>query len=693
MAKKKGTTRKTKKRKGTKKSKTRRPKSSTEKEYIYVFDANFFISLKHIKATQPLKHLKEAKEEIGIKYYISDLVYNELPFYKRSRSTKFKDTVEVKEISEQSIQWVKDDLSNLGIKESRHAQDPDLSLISLCKKLLNKNKRIFLVSDDFKLGENLKILGYPIEYQSLSAFLLFLAKNSKTPELRMYFSSIQKKTLKYNLEYMLERKEIYNPVNKLMFLIENSIEISNEGFDLTSIDASINDKSSSQSRFQNVCIDDIDGKDETTARIQNLCNNYILSKKVDELDEIILMLPLLDDIKKSRRYLAAAKESLKEDQTEQAIKSLKAATNQLMNSLQLAGSILPKNQYSIFQKVVTNELSNCEFLRAFLYIGLDKLDASIEALNATATYATIGRTKRSAMAINYLKALIFTFNGLYDDAIEQYRFTEALATNYAASKQLILKCSIGRAITMFLAGLESESLELINKINNETQEGNLENAIIVFQELGDYFYAIGNPKISIALYREALECAVDSDNFKWKVNSILNNMKRAYMNAMLEGLIYDDTTNVDSIIDQAHELKNFDDFNDAIGQLAEFNAMMYRDMEYTKTGETIDYFKLDEHMREKFDVVDILEGGGNKTVLIAFNKNIGLIGFRTKLKMKLMGMPENYTVVLLKNAKVKIIKPSPKLKAKYLIRAIVAVTQEHIDIDRNIPVFFAQMNI
>ncbi|MHA1338930.1 MAG: hypothetical protein ACTSRZ_03135 [Promethearchaeota archaeon] len=668
-----------------------REKNSTKNiERIYVFDANFFIALKNLKIPKYLEHLKRAKEELNLKFLISNLVFNELPFIKGNARKIFEDLIEVVNISETAIEWVKEDLSSMGVFSSRFAQDPDLSLISLSRKVLDKKKRVFLISDDFKLGENLKTLNYSIEFLSPSAFILFLAKNCKDKELKMYFADLHKKMLKYNLEYMLERKEKYNPLTKLMFLIENSIKISNDGIDLMGINKAAPLKESS--KFQSVCIDDADIKDATVQRIENECNKYLLSEPLKDISEIILMIPLLDKIKTSKDLIKKAKYALKEDKTGKAINILNNASDIIKKIVQISASILPKEQYYIFQKVAFTELSNTEFIRSFLLIGQNNLDLALESLDASATFASLGRVKKSSIPINYLKALILMFNNLYDLAIEQYKFTEELAINYAANDLFIYKCKIGRAITMFLSGMQNDAISIFNEINSEIKDQNLETTIEIFQELGDYFYAMGKPKLSIALYREALECAVDSQKLKWKKKIIVEKMKRAYLNAMLEGNKEEESINIDMIIDRAHDLKNMDEFNETIAELALFNAMIYSEMEYTDKDEYVSYFDLPDFFKDKYDIVDIIEGE-KTSVLIGFNKDVGLIGFRVKFLSKLKGLPENYTIKLKKNAKVKILRPSNKLRAKYLIRAIVSTKPNHVEINRNIPVFFSQIQV
>ena len=122
--------------------------------------------------------------------------------------------------------------------------------------------------------------------------------------------------------------------------------------------------------------------------------------------------------------------------------------------------------------------------------------------------------------------------------------------------------------------------------------------------------------------------------------------------------------------------------------------MFYEDLpKYSEKEKSVGYYDLDENLRDLYDVVDIMfdDKTGN-SVIIGYNKLIGLIGFRIKLPNKLSGLPENYTIRLAKKAQVKIIKPSPALKSKYLIRAIIEIPNgDYLEINRNIPIFFSQI--
>lgn len=682
--------------KGSRTKKTSSTKK-TQKKRNYVLDANFFIALKKIKVLNILENLRKVRDEIGIKFYITNTVYNEIPFMKGARSRNFKNTIDVISVTDIELSKVKKELDGLGVKSP--AQDPDLTLVALSKKLkiANTQNKVYLVSDDFKLSENVKMLNYGIDFLSLSAFLLYLSRNSRISKFKMYFKDLRQKTLKYTLNYMMDRHQIYNAQSKLMWLIEKAVSVAEDGISISGIDTTT---AVDNKKFKSTSVKDIRGTDKEYEKILQICNSYIQKKslKSNDLEKIVILLPLLDKIKKGRIYITNAKSALREDNHEDAVEYLQIAKNLIMNSIQKAGSLLPEKRNLLFQQVASAELSKLEFLRAFLLIGSEDFPSAFEALNASAMFSTLAKNTKSVLAINYLKALLNLFNENYEQAMKQFNFTRDLAINYTENELLILKCSIGKAITQFMSGMDSEAMDLIDEISDETGGEKLESALIVFSELGDYFYTISKPAIAISLYNEALECAVDSKDLEWRINSIMEKLKKAYMNALLEAGTAKKTANIETILDRAHELQNVERYNEEIGKLAQFNRMFYEDFPvYTGKGKNISYFDIDKKLRETFDVIDIIKSSKTETtVLIAFNSEIGLVGFRVKLPvdMKLEGIPENYKIKLTKKAKVQILKPSQKLKVKYLLRAIIVVSSiDYVDIDRNIPIFFSQMNI
>jgi hypothetical protein len=177
----------------------------------FIFDANFFITLQHIKAKNYIERLLEIRDELNVRFYISRNVYQEI-FLNKEEIPKFANLVKIISVTEEEIKFVKRDLTNLGIIENRHAQDPDLSLVSLSRKIRTPNSKVCLVSDDFKLSDNVKLLenigsrNYDMEFWPLSAFLLYLTRSTQRPDLNDYFKKAREKTLKNRLTYMLRKK-------------------------------------------------------------------------------------------------------------------------------------------------------------------------------------------------------------------------------------------------------------------------------------------------------------------------------------------------------------------------------------------------------------------------------------------------------------------------------------------------------
>jgi len=209
----------------------------------FIFDANFFITLQHIKAKNYIDRLLEVRDELNIRFYTSRHVYQEI-FLNKEERPKFADLVKIISVADEEIQSVKRDLSNLGINENRHAQDPDLSLVGLSRKIRSPSTEVCIVSDDFKLNDNVKLLenvgsrNYDIEYWPLSAFLLYLTRSTKRSDLNDYFKKARDKTLKNRLTYMLKKhsSKQYNVQNKLMWLIEKAISVTDDGsFNLTGL--------------------------------------------------------------------------------------------------------------------------------------------------------------------------------------------------------------------------------------------------------------------------------------------------------------------------------------------------------------------------------------------------------------------------------------------------------------------------
>lgn len=649
----------------------------------FVFDANFFIALKEVKAFRPYEQLSFAKKDLGIQLFVSAQVFNECPFITGQDFQEFNKGVQIDLVRDDELEQIKTDLKKRGVKAI--AQDNDLSLIALAHRIRKNVNEVAIVSDDFKLAQNVESLQYRIKTLSLPAFLQFVSKNIKGNS-RDYFRNLNKRVLRLNLDYMMSRKETYAPQAKIAWLIENAVDVAEDGIVLK--------------RTDNPEDKEKEALDEEK-KLMIICEDYIANKSISP-DKFKLIEPYeaaLKGIRQSREMIKEVKSLLGSD-VKKALNLQTKANNHLIHLTQLMGTKLSETHYQTFEKIMSAENSKINFLRAFILIGANKVASALESLNNAALFATMARSPDTILSINYLIALVYVFNSLYNKAVEQFKFIQQLAENY--KQDLIqVKAAIGEAITLYLTGQQSKALKLMESFNEtkvKISDIVMMNALI---DSGDYYSAMGLPEISSNLYTQALECAVDGDQ-DWKFNIILSKLKFSYMASSLkytEKTSTDDSARVDisGLIDKIHILKKMEKFNDLLAKLGEFTNMLYIPFEFfTKGPKPAKYYEIPEKMRESFDCVKIKENEETgRTYLIGYNEDIGLIAFDVQLDRTLEGVPENYGIKLQSTAQVKIIPPDGNLASSLLVRAVVLVADEARDlqIKRNIPAFFSSMKI
>jgi len=654
---------------------------------IFIFDANFFISLKEIKAPRPYINLAFAQKRIKVHFYVSGQIFNECPFIVGTDFQEFEKGVKIGMIKDEEISIVKKDLKRKGVHS--FAQDPDLSLIALSKELKDKNEsnEIYIVTDDFKLNQNVDVIGYRVKCLSLPAFLQFLGKNL-TGKQKTYWKVARKKVLKLNLDYMMSRSTIYNPQAKIAWLIENAVNIAGEGIQLNENTSAIKEKAKKK---------EISNEEK---KLMKVCEDFIQKKTISKENRKLIE-PYkfgLEEIKKSRQFLKKAKHELTKNDFRSSLKNIRIANEKLNRVFQLMGAKLIEKNYQFFEKLIASEISKTIFLKAYILISLNKVVSALDSLDETALFATISRLPNTVLSINYLKGLLYIFNSFYNKAIGQfafnYKLAEALQVDKDLAEILKLKAIIGESITSFLIDQQAEALEKVAYVTDKFKPS-FSNLMVALIDSGDYFLAMGFPEIASNLYSEGLECAIDS-GIKWKYNFLISKMKKAYMSSALLGTEARPTNEISLLIDKFHDLKDVETFNDLMVDLATFTNKFYEPFKFftKEKKKLVSYYDLPNEFKEKWFCVKIQENAvTNRTTLIGFREEIGLIAFDVKLKKYLEGVPENYTIELKQNAKIRI--DPPESATLNLIRAVIKIGNHDRDIEikRNIPIFFNQMKI
>ena len=656
-----------------------------------VFDANFFICLLSIHVKDVLKNLERAGGELGLNYNISEVVFNEVkaPHTYRDRLSEF---VNVEQIDYSEIEKVKSNLRQFNVKFP--AQDPDLSLLVLSKRLMENNEGVptHLVTDDFKLAKNASLLfKNKLSILSLSSFLLKIQRTIPIKQLRHYFKNVWKKSLNYTLSYMIERSKIYPAEQKIQWLIERAVSVTESS--ILTQDAQLIDRKDVKFGI---------GHSKYGEEIE-IAEKYIENQKLPSSKEELIsnIVYFLENLKISREYVKKAREAIIKNENKEAVSSLKKGNGFLISLLQLAaGKLKNIKDFEIVQQLICSEISKMEFLRAFLLVMLGRINVAINSLERAALFSTIIHNNETCLTLNYLKALILLFHGLYKNAIMQYNFTEELADIYDDEK-LRLKCAIGKAIALYIEGEERNSaMDIMEEISNMDLEKNFLDAIIVFSELGDYFLALGHSQIAANLYNEALEISID---YKLNVRSemLIEKLKRSYIATVLNGYSAEDimVDKLDVLLDKAYSVRDVERYNEQIKKISSFNILFYTKFPYISgKKKIIPFSKLPKELQDDYlEVVHfekVKNDNINQYLFIVSHYELGLLGFLVKTNENIIGIAENYTLKIKPLAKVRIYNPTSDLRDTFLIRAIIEPTQEdQCEIIYSLPSFFKSLNI
>ncbi len=661
-----------------------------DKKHKLVFDANFFICMLQIRARNILGNLSKAANELGYEYYISEVVFDEIKA-PHTYKEKLRQIVNVEKILPIEIEDVKNDLTQFNIRFP--AQDPDLSLVYIAKNLLDKSdtSHVHLITDDFKLVKNTSLLYKgKINILSLSSFLLKIQRTTSISQMRKYFKDIWKRSLNYTLSYMIERSKTYPAEQKITWLIEKAITVTEDSiltqdFELENRDIGM--------KFEV-------GASRYSEEI-NIAEKYIANQDLPQSEEeqVFGLIKFLENLRISREYVIRAREAIIKSKSKEAVKYLKKGNQFLTSLLQVASGELTKiKDYEIIEQIICSEISKMEFLRAYLLVSLGRINSAIGSIERAALFSTIIHNYKICLTLNYIKALIYLFHGLYKSAILQYNFTEELAEIYG-DERLKLKCLIGKAISLFIEGEERETaMNIMEEISTLNLDENFLDAITVFSELGDYFLALGHSQIAVNLYNQALEVSIDY-KLTLKSEILLEKLKRSYISTVLDGYSAEDMVDkIDLLLDKAYTIKDVEKYNEQIKKISSFNKLFYTPFPYiTGKKKVIPFSQLPKELKEDYlEVVYFEKTSENQDqiLFIVSHYELGLLGIKVKTSETVTGIAENYSLKIKPSAKVKIYAPDKDLKNNFLIRAIIEITQkDKVKINFSLPSFFKQLNL
>ncbi|MHA1378484.1 MAG: hypothetical protein ACTSRG_08895 [Candidatus Helarchaeota archaeon] len=632
----------------------------------FIFDANFFISIFKMRREEAIRNLMDAL--LGLKeinFYSSNFILNELKIPQKTVNI-IKKFLKFVPVSRQKIIEL-----TKNVNPTATPQIPDLSLVALAKILKPKckKKEITIVTNDFKLGKF--IHNHSSEFKVLppSSFLLVLINNLDNRVLRNYFKKLRKKLSNYEMSYALERKDIYNPQEKLSWLVEKAIGVAcscnliigREGLEGSELDEKLDEK-----------------------RELFLINRYLLGEKLPESQKSIIKnhIPFLESIKNSQREFKKNKKLLIQNRLSDSLFNTQQIIKHLMNTFQLSMATLKDQDKKIFEKIISKYLAQFEFFISMLYLELNELDYALDHFDKTIVFSFIAEQQNNIIIANYIKGLSLIFNNMYQEAADQLALTHQLAEQFNIHRYRII-CMGGEAIARFLAG-ESEKAQNIMKLVNKLVEKNLEMSLFLMTEFADNFYVMGRPEIAIHLYNEALEISIELGRLS-NSEKIVAKLKRCfyavgnYLPPMAEQL--------QMVINLAHEqssTESIDKYNEEISKISEINKLLFEDFPINTGKKWVKGINLPEYLKHPMDLISAniegdfsMEFGTSKTTtLICLTQTQGGIAINVPEPM-MVGTPELYKIKLNESGTYRILQASQLEREKFLIRAKIIVKSKN----------------
>ncbi|NVM05130.1 MAG: hypothetical protein HWN67_22605 [Candidatus Helarchaeota archaeon] len=625
---------------------------------LFIIDANFFISIFKLKREEVIKNLMKGITELKLdNLYTSNLVLNELKL-PRTSVAMIKKFLKFVPVSRQKI----NELSQ-NVNPSATPQMADLSLVALAKILKQKfgKKAITVVTNDFKLSKFIHSYSPQFNVLPPSSFLMMLVNSLDNRLLRNYFKKIRKKLINYEMSYALERKDIYNPQEKLSWLVEKAIGVACQCNLILQKD--------------DLEIEQLDSKRELF-----LINRYILGEKLSksQFNAIKNLIPFLDSIKKSQKKFNKIKRLLIDNRLSDSLVNVQEIISDLMNTFQLSMVSLMDNEKDTFKKVISKFLAQFEFFISMLYLELDELEQALEHFDKTIVFSFLAEQSKNIIIANYIKGLSLIFNNRFKDAADQFSLSHKLAGKFKSEQYRIINMG-GEAIARFLAG-ENEKAQEIMKNVNTLVEKNLEMSLLLMTEFADNFYVMSRPEIAIHLYNEALEISIELGKLE-QSERIIEKLKRCFYS--IGSCLPPMAAQLQKVIDLAHQQsssESIEKYNLEISKISEINKLLFEDFPIKTGKKWIKGINLPEFLKGPMDLISanikgnisMETGTSTITSLICLTSEHGGIAINVPEPL-MIGTPELYKVRLNKKGTYKIIEASQIEKEKFFIRAKIYV--------------------
>lgn len=583
----------------------------------FVVDSNFYISVSRTRVEGALEELINWSKESGAELHTSVRVLDEIrtvPNYgtKATMVELVSRHFKTHEISTDKI---------LGLQRligvSAAPQDTDLSLMALCAELSAQGNDTTLVTDDFKITKTAPKIPQHFGVISPSVFLLQVG-NECQGNRKARFRDLHRKVRRFEIEYMLARRDIYDAQPKLDWLIDSMI-----GSLSTAAGAG---ESAPAAPAPVPRVHDAapgDEQDDAQALERYLKGERVRPSKLKAFEHMLPYTTTLRDLDHVRREVGKL---ASEGQAQKALETLDRRLNGMKTELQVGFASIPLKDADLLYRAFSPRLADLQYLAAMIHLSLGEMDQGEARLSDTAVLGLFAENGGVALEANYLLSLIYLYQLEYEQATGQFALVDLLAQRLMRPDART-RALVGKALSEFLRGESAEAsasmVDVYHAIENDPKVG-----VQVLEDFGDHLANFSLPQIAVDFYEEAMECAAEADDHE-ALERLVGKAKRSHF---ATGRSVGEVANkISELVNRAHDFKSSEArarFEAEKTNMLQMVETMRGPLPYIAKDWTAGQ-DLPHELRERMEVASVVQNrkadGAFETVAIAYAPSLGKI--------------------------------------------------------------------
>jgi tetratricopeptide (TPR) repeat protein len=580
----------------------------------FVVDANFFISVSRTREEGAIEELINWSRDSGASLDTSTRVIDEIrtvPNYgTKSRMAELvQKHFKVHGVAVEKIVALQ---RHIGV--SAAPQDTDLSLMALCAELTASGFQATLVTDDFKIMKTAPKVPQRFEVVSPSVFLLRVSEES-TGHRRGQFKALHRKVRRFEIEYMLARKDIYDAQPKLDWLIDSMIG---------TLAAGERPGEAGQAPASPLpAAPTADAEDDLTALDRYLKGERVRASKMKAFEALVPYTTTLPDLDHVRREVAKLNAG---GQPRKALEALDRRLNSMKTELQVGFASIPARDAELLYRAFSPRLAQLQYLAAMVHLSLGEMEMAEARLNDTAVLGLFAENGGVALEANYLLALTYLYQLRHEEAAGQFALVDLLSQRLRR-EDARTRALVGKALSEYLRGEPQEAAATMVDVYHQIERDPGQGARIL-EDFGDHLVNFSLPQVAVDFYEEALECAVEADDPEGVDRLVAKAKRTHFATGRSLGEVAD---KLEQFVDRAHEFKSADAkarFQAEWDNLRQVVETMKGPLPYVARDWTPGT-ELPHELREEMEVSTVVQqrkaDGSFDTVALAYAPSLGKI--------------------------------------------------------------------